>query len=950
MPLISPKNKSIAELRKELTGLSKKMTFYGEIVKEIQRDAEDQRRHNMGVAYITPDRKIIYANNKLSELLGVPTQEFIGRDVDMFIYTHRSFPDWNQTLIPLLTGNDLDMTRGKHILKTIDEQPVFFDILYFAYRDKYNNLEFIKGIFQDVTQAVQATEKLVSERQKTENILHSGSLGYWVYDDSDNRITWSGNYQAIIGYQAEELDTIASKFKLMVHPEDLSNSYFVWEKGRFDEYKAGIEFRIRTKSGKYKWVLSKIVNIEEDAAMNKRIISGIHIDIDGYKRTALKVREKERQIIQNEENLRKIYKSLPIGIVLYNTNGDYMESNEELLHIFGLQSKKEVDKTNLLELNPRIKSFIQHHDYSVDIGYDLKEKQVYEDYTYAPKTPHTRYINIRIISLLDTEGYVHLDNQKQGGEMRWSGNKAEAETGYLLVATDNTILRRSELDLKMNELELKEKNIILSKAKEKAQESDRLKSAFLANVSHEIRTPLNAIIGFSELIASSKDEKEKDVYFEIVKTNNDLLLNLINDILDLSRIESGRIDLKNSPLNIDKVCKDLAETSRLRSKEGVEVIYKYPELAVTKQEGNTFFVREVMLFADKKRITQIYTNLISNALKNTASGTIAIYYKLAEVSEDDKPVRTLSIEDIEKLYTPEQGEICLLKKTNEANRIMIAFSVSDTGIGIPENKQQEIFDRFTKLNDTQSGFGLGLAITRSLAEQMGGFITVKSQMGKGSEFSVFLPFNIPAESIHEKQWCSIGERSLAELRETSGERNAFSPDKEGAALTENNLLIPELSDNSLIENFEKLNIKLPKVNIEEDNYMADQMLDILVAEDIDFNYMLVKAIIGKKHNLFRAKTGLEAVELFNKQKFNLILMDMKMPEMDGITATRLIRQKDTRIPIIAVTAYAFDTDKQIALEAGCNTYIVKPIDPKILISEIEKYALSKPAQESSPGL
>ena len=121
--------------------------------------------------------------------------------------------------------------------------------------------------------------------------------------------------------------------------------------------------------------------------------------------------------------------------------------------------------------------------------------------------------------------------------------------------------------------------------------------------------------------------------------------------------------------------------------------------------------------------------------------------------------------------------------------------------------------------------------------------------------------------------------------------------------------------------------------------MEENLLDILVAEDIDFNYMLVKAILGKKYNLTRAITGVEALEHFNNKKFNLILMDMKMPEMDGITATKRIREKDTEIPIIAVTAYAFDTDKQIALDAGCNSYVVKPIDATILINEIEKFIL-----------
>lgn len=121
--------------------------------------------------------------------------------------------------------------------------------------------------------------------------------------------------------------------------------------------------------------------------------------------------------------------------------------------------------------------------------------------------------------------------------------------------------------------------------------------------------------------------------------------------------------------------------------------------------------------------------------------------------------------------------------------------------------------------------------------------------------------------------------------------------------------------------------------------MEETLLNILVAEDIDFNYMLVKAILGKKYNLTRAKTGIEAIDLFSKNKFNLILMDMKMPEMDGITATRTIREIDNTIPIIAVTAYAFDTDKQIALEAGCNSYIVKPIDAKILLDEIDKHII-----------
>ncbi|MEG2849694.1 MAG: response regulator, partial [Bacteroidales bacterium] len=258
----------------------------------------------------------------------------------------------------------------------------------------------------------------------------------------------------------------------------------------------------------------------------------------------------------------------------------------------------------------------------------------------------------------------------------------------------------------------------------------------------------------------------------------------------------------------------------------------------------------------------------------------------------------------------------------DTTKVMIACSVYDTGCGIPENKIGEIFNRFTKLNDNQSGFGLGLAIIKSLVEQMGGHIIVKSKIGEGSEFTVILPYN--TSKGEPECWYNIENISVEELRKSFGENNVNHLGKD--------------NNNQFIEKNKKINIKSSDENFAEDKNMGEKMLDILVAEDIDFNYMLVKAIIGKKYNLYRAKTGVEAVDLFDKQKFDVILMDMKMPEMDGITATRIIREKDKIIPIIAVTAYAFDTDKQIALDAGCNSYIVKPIDPKILIAEIERYA------------
>lgn len=885
---------------------------YHEILDEIKGDLSGTPRHKMLTIYITPERQLIYANKRFADLLGYNQEDMVGRDVENFIWRNDDnlYPDWNRTLIPILSNNNIDCARGKHIAKTAEEQSIFFELIYFAYRDVNGQLLFIKGLLQDITSSVIATEKLISEKEKIENILKCGSLGYWVFDTDDRTLSISGNYEALIEYKVSEITDSLAFFRERIHIEDRKSTFILKDESCADDNASVVEFRFLTKSGKYKWLLSKVIGIEYDKKTKHKIVSGIIIDIDNNKKAKLKIREKERKIIQNEESLRRIYQSLPIGIIIYDSQGNYVESNDELLHIFGYQTKKEISKVNLLKLNRHISSLIQNYEYSIDIGYDIQDKTVYPDYTLAPKTQSIRYINIRIISLLDTTGYVNLDNAN-GLEQEDVDSNKENETGFLLVATDTSILRKAELDLRCNERELKEKNINLSKAKEKAQESDRLKSAFLANVSHEIRTPLNAIIGFSELIATTEDKEEKDLYFEIVKANNDLLLNLINDILDLSKIESGRIELKNTPVNIDRLCTELTEAAKLRGKEGVKIIQKLPEHLISKTENKINYIRQTVLISDRSRISQIYTNLINNAIKNTSKGVIAISYNIVEVNNLHEIIRTMDLEEAESSYN---------------SQIMLACTVSDTGTGIPENKLEEIFNRFTKLDENQNGFGLGLAILKSLVEQMKGYILVKSKVGIGSDFTVLLPYITPEDNT--EIWHDIGQISIEELRYNRGEH--LSLNLEPAQKKQ--------EKEKLIEIFEKINIKLSNENTEEDYTMGDKMLDILVAEDIDFNYMLVKAIIGKKHNLVRAKTGLEAVELFKKQPFHLILMDMKMPEMDGITATRLIREINQQIPIIAVTAYAFDTDKQIALEAGCNSYIVKPIDPKILIAEIERYA------------
>lgn len=365
----------------------------------------------------------------------------------------------------------------------------------------------------------------------------------------------------------------------------------------------------------------------------------------------------------------------------------------------------------------------------------------------------------------------------------------------------------------------------LKEMKDKAELSDRLKSAFLANMSHEIRTPLNAIVGFSELLVDSDDPDEKKEYWHIIESNNDLLLRLINDILDLSKIESGIIDRKRERFNLTQLCNELY----------VMMGSKIPNADVELVQDNP--CPECWIFLDSNRLKQVWMNFLTNAVKYTRSGYIRMGYS---VEKDG-----------------------------------IRFYVEDTGTGIPKELQDRVFGRFQKLNEFVQGTGLGLAISRAIVEAAGGEIGFTSEQGIGSTFWAWVP-------------CEIFQHGDVGCPETSlpNRRPVFSED-------------------------------------------SDRKLRILVAEDNDSNFLLVRNIL-KDYDLLRVTNGVEAVEEIRNGKFDFVLMDLKMPVMDGLVATRKIREFNSDIPIVALTANAFDTDRASAMDAGCNAFLPKPVKRKQL--------------------
>ena len=387
----------------------------------------------------------------------------------------------------------------------------------------------------------------------------------------------------------------------------------------------------------------------------------------------------------------------------------------------------------------------------------------------------------------------------------------------------------------VTELEMMKRELLSSK--EKAEMSDSLKSAFLANMSHEIRTPLNAIVGFSHLIAESDDAEERKTYYNIVNANNERLLQLINEILDLSKIESGTIEFSFGPASLHNLCREVHDAHIFRTPQGVNLVYESSD-------------ESLMIETDKNRVFQVISNLIGNAVKFTKEGSISYGYKLVD------------------------------------NQIV--FHVTDTGTGIEPEKVGRVFERFAKLNNHAQGTGLGLSICKSIVERLGGKISVSSEFGKGTTFTFTLPYTV-AKSVNADSEKENGDETSGGMSSAINTRHAC----------------------------------------------------ILVAEDTDSNFDLLEAILGKEHRIIRAHDGMEVVTMFDEVKPDLILMDIKMPNLDGLEATKIIRELSATVPIIAQSAFAYEQDRKAAKEAGCNDFIAKPIADDKLKAMIHKW-LSPP--------
>ncbi len=669
---------------------------------------------------------------------------------------------------------------------------------------------------QDITERKQADQKLKELNQAIEQSLE----GIAVANMDGEFIFVNPAWAEMHGYRVTDLT--GKPANMLDSPEDRRNFPKVLEDIKKKGFWRGELRRIRKDYSSFPSIMTSSLMTDDK---NRPIgIVGVCLDITEQKRA---------------EQIQK---------VLYNISNAVITTDnlKKLISLIQEELGTIIDTTNFYI------ALYDHKTDTISLPFFIDEKDEFTTFPagktltyYVIKTQEPLFATKEILKKLEKSG----DIERFGTDSEiWLGVPLKIEgkvTGVLAVQSYSDENAFNESDMKMLEfvsdqisisIDRKKTEEELIKSKEKAEENDRLKTAFLTNMSHEIRTPMNGIIGFADLLKKANyiNKEEYDYYANIIADSSKQLLNIVNDILDISKIETGQIDLFEEEISVNKIISETFSFFELKAKE------KNLKLNVFKGLSD----KEATIKTDQSKLKQILFNLVSNAFKFTEKGSIDFGYHL---------------------------------KNNE-----LEFYVKDSGIGIAKKYHKKIFDRFIKAENITTelygGTGLGLAICIGLVGKIGGKIWVESEKDKGAEFYFTIPYKTSTQTKVSKLQENITESDLADFT-------------------------------------------------------------ILVVEDEKNSAIYLKEILSnRKIKQLLAKDGKQAIEMFKKNPdIDLILMDIKLPVMDGYTATREIKKIKSDIPVIAQTAYAMFGDKEKALKAGCDDYIAKPISEENLISLLEKY-------------
>ena len=642
------------------------------------------------------------------------------------------------------------------------------------------------GVLIDITQQKRVEENLKESQTQFKNIVENSTNLFYAHDTEHKLSFVSPQVQNYLACEPEEAMVRWTEF-VTDNPINEKGFQYTLKAIETGERQPTYELELQRKDGK-----KILVEVREAPVIENGKVTGIVgslVDITERKKA-------EKDIEESRILLKTIINATPDLVWLKDVNGVYLNCNKRFEDFFGKKEEEILGKTDYDFLSKELADFFTQHDkLAMKAGKPLKNE---EEITFA-SDGHSE-----VLETIKTPV---------------TGNNNEI-MGVLGVGRDITQRKTFEKEL--------------TKAKEKAEESDKLKSAFLANMSHEIRTPMNGIMGFSSLLQKpGLSDEIRSKYVNIIRKSGERMLDTINDLIEISKIETGQEELHFKLVKPDTLLQNLYEFFKHSAEDkGLELIFERDPA-----------LENALIGTDIGKFNSIVTNLVRNAIKYTTAGFVKI------------------------------------REKKETNRLIV--EVSDSGQGIPQDRHKAIFERFVQadIKDSQAleGAGLGLSIIKAYVEMMDGDISLESEPGKGSCFTIYIPVDWPKETPKKDY----------DTSESIGE------------------------------------VKLGK---------------ILIAEDDDISYQHLAIILEPyAEQILRAKDGEEIVKMAkSNMDCDLILMDIKMPLMNGIAATKQIRKFNKTVQIISQTAYAMHEDKELSIEAGCNGYISKPIDIDHLLKLIKQ--------------
>ncbi len=685
----------------------------------------------------------------------------------------------------------------------------------------------IYSIVYDITARKQTEEALHESEERYKRITEGLTDYLYTVKFKDGKVIETIHGEAclaVTGYTSKEFAADPYLWINMIVPEEKESIAgrllrLYKEKNLFS-----LEHRIIHKNGNIRWIHNTLIPFYDS--------NGQLLYYDGIIKDITERKQAEEILRVSEERFRSIFQHTASGMALVSLDYYFLHVNEAFCKMLGYTEPELIEKTFQDVTLPEDRQ-IGNELTSQLLSGKMDTFQLEKRYLHKNGTEVWGLVNSTLIRDIWNKP-LHFVTQIL--------DITERKQAELLLKEKNEAINVQNEEYQQLNEELIQKNNELIVAKEKAEESDRLKTAFLQNMSHEIRTPMNAIMGFSDLLVKNYDNKPKLEHFnEIINQSCIDLLEIINEILDIAKIESGQLPVHFEECNLNSMFTELS----LFFQENKKHVGKQ-HIGLNIQA--TCDPSETTIITDKVKLKQIFINLINNAFKFTQKGKI------------------------------EAG--CNL---NEKNNLI--FYVSDTGIGIPEDKQNIIFERFTQLNfdstRAYSGTGLGLAIVKGLINLLGGEIWLESEVNKGTTFYFIISYK-KAENIIEE---------------------------------------PKKIESHADYNFNDKKILV----VEDDIYNAEYFKEIFANKGIK----IVHTLYGK-----------EAIEIALSNSFDLILMDIGLPDISGYEAIRKIKQNKPDIKIIAQTAYAGSDDKQKALDSGCIDYISKPLDNNLLLTMVKKH-LSK---------